>query len=107
MCGMRQLFSQGDLRALSSILAVALFLANAPMSVGVVIIGGPSHPEFTVDICHPIQPLELEPGILLARPAPPVLESMLCDLGSLPAARSVRLVELHVAPDTPPPQLPV
>lgn len=103
---MRQLFSKSDLRALSSILAVILFLASAPLGVGIVVVAGPSHPELTVDICHPIQALDLVPALLLARPAAPVLESILRDCGSMTADTAPQLVELRIAPDTPPPKLP-
>lgn len=104
---MRHLFSKSDLRTLSSILAVVLFLAGAPLSAGVVVVGGPNHPELTADICHPIQSIALVPGTLLARPAVTVLESWLRDLGSMIADTAAQSVELRIAPDTPPPKLPV
>ncbi len=101
---MRQLFSKSDLRALSSILAVVLFLAGAPMTAGIVVVGGPLHPELTVDICHPIQALDLVPGTLLARPAAMRLGAVLRDLGSITADAAAQFPELRIAPDTPPPK---
>ena len=52
---MRGLFSKADLRALSLILAIVLFLGGAPSTAGFVIVSGPSHPELTVNICQPLQ----------------------------------------------------
>lgn len=104
---MRQFFSKRELRALSSILAVMLFLASAPLSAGIVIVAGPSHTELTVDTCHPIQTLDLVPAILLARPAAPVLESTLGDRGLTITDPAAQLIEPCIAPDTPPPKRPV
>jgi hypothetical protein len=106
MGGMRQLFPKRDLRAVSSILVVVLLLASAPLTVGVVVVSGPVHPELTVDVCHPIQALDLVPGILLARPAMMVRDSVLRYLGAISAETAAQLVELCIAPDTPPPKLP-
>jgi len=104
---MRQLFSKRELRALSSVLAVMLFLASAPLTAGIVIVAGPDHVELTINTCHPIQALDLVPAILLARPAAPVHESMLSDRGSTIADPAAQLIELRIAPETPPPELPV
>jgi len=103
---MRRIFPNRDLRFLSAALAVVLFMASAPLTAGVIVVSGPSHPELTVDICHPVQALDLVPGILLARPAAAILESVLCNLGSITADAAPRSIELWIAPDTPPPKLP-
>ena len=103
---MRRIFSRTDLQALSSILAVVLFLASVPIGAGVIVVTGPSHPEFTVDICHPLQVFDRAPGTPLARPAAAVPETVLCDLGSITADAAPRSIELRIAPDTPPTKLP-
>jgi len=101
---MRLLFSKADLRAFSSILAAVILLTSAPVTIGVVIESGPSHPEFTVNICQPIQALDRTSNTLLARPGALEPSFVLSPLSSLEPTPSTRLVERTVAPDTPPPK---
>jgi len=101
---MRQLFSKADLRALSSILAVVILLGSAPLTAGIVIRSGPSQPEITANICHPLQTFDSVTNTLLARTAAATPESVLRDLGTITANVAVQLIEYRVAPDTPPPK---
>jgi hypothetical protein len=101
---MRGLFSKADLRALSLILAIVLFLGSAPSTAGFVIVSGPSHPELTVNICQPLQMFDQISNILLARPATVLPEFALFDLGSTTVTKSVQSIDFKVAPDTPPPE---
>src|SRR5271167_3467944 len=102
---MRRLFSKAYLRALSSILALVVLLGSSPLTTGVIILSGPIQPEITMNICHPIQTLDLVSSILLARPAAAKPESLLCDFGSAIAMAAPRLIENRGQPDTPPPKL--
>jgi hypothetical protein len=101
---MRQLFSNADLRHLSFVVAIVLLLASVPSAAGFVVVFGPSQPEFTVNICQPIQMFDRVSNTLLARPATVLPEFVLCDLGSTAVREAVRLVDCRVAPDTPPPK---
>jgi hypothetical protein len=101
---MRRIFSNRDLRVLSTVLAVVLFIASAPLTAGVIIVNGPSHPELSVDICHPVQSADIIPGVLLARPAPALLDSLLLDFGSSADNPAAPPIDLRIAPDTPPPK---
>ena len=101
---MRGLFSKADLRALSLILAIVLFLGGARSTAGFVIVSGPSHPELTVNICQPLQMFDQISNILLARPATVLPEFALFDLGSTTVTKSVQSIDFKVAPDTPPPK---
>jgi hypothetical protein len=101
---MRQLFSKSERRALSSVLAVLITLASLPLTAGVGIAFGPSQPEFTVNICQPIQMFDRVSNTQVARPAVVVREFVLCDLGSVTAAPTARIVECTATPDTPPPK---
>jgi hypothetical protein len=103
-CGMRGLFSKADLRALSLILAIVVSLGSAPSTAGFVIISGPSHAELTINICQPLQTLDRVSDMPLARPATVLPEFVLWDFGSTAVKKAVRLVDLKVAPDTPPPK---
>jgi hypothetical protein len=101
---MRQLFSKAGLRQLSFIVAITLLLAGGPSAAGFVIVSGSSQPEFTINICQPIQMFDLVSNTLLARPAAVLPEFVRRDLGSAMVRESVRLVDCRVAPDTPPPK---
>ncbi len=101
---MRQLLSKLDVRYVSLILALVVLLAGLPLTSEFVLVSGPSHPEITVNICHPIQALDLVPVTLLARPAKNIPDQVLCDLGSTSASDVPPLTEFLAPPDTPPPK---
>ena len=101
---MRRILSNRDLRLLSAAMAVMLFMAGTPLIAGVTVISGPGHPELSVDICHPLQSVDVVPGILMARPAAPLIESMLSEFGRNAGRSIAPPPELRVAPDTPPPK---
>ncbi|MFZ0889013.1 MAG: hypothetical protein WA005_11215 [Candidatus Binataceae bacterium] len=101
---MRRLFSKADLQALSSALALVLLSSSVPLTAGVVVVCGSSHPEFTVNICQPIQMFDRVSNTLLARSAVIPLQFGLFHLGSVTAKPSARIIECKIAPDTPPPR---
>lgn len=101
---MRQLFSKADVRDLSLIVAIVMLLASIPANPGLVVVSGPSRPELTVNICQPIQMLDRVSNPLLARPAMVLPEFILRHLGSTAVKKAVRLVDVKVVPDTPPPK---
>ena len=103
-CGMRQLFSKADLRDLSLIMAIVVLLASVPSSAGLVVVSGPSRPELTINICHPIQMLDRVSNTSLARPAAVLPEFIVRHLGSIAPKETVRLADCKAAPDTPPPK---
>ena len=104
---MRHLFSTTDLRDLCLIMAIVMLLGSVPATVGLVVVSGPSHPEWTINICQPLQMFDRVSNTLLARPATVLLEFALSDLGSTAVKHAVPLVDLKVAPDTPPPKRPI
>lgn len=100
-----QPFSKTEVRrTLSSALAVVLLVSCIPLTASVVIISGPSRPEFAINICQPVQAFVGESNTLLARPAASVPQFVLCFLDSLAAAPSPRVAERNEAPETPPPK---
>jgi len=105
--GMRHFFSKTDLRDLSFAVAIVMLFASVPSTAGVVVVAGPSHPELTINICQPLQMCDRVSNTLLARPATVRPEFVLRDFGSTAVKKAVRLVDFKVAPDTPPPKLPV
>jgi len=98
-----QLF-KSRVRILSSILAVSILLSSIPLTGGVIIVSGPGYPEFTINICHPIQSFDRVPDTVLARPALMVPHGMPLDHGAVAVEAPARLVERNLPPDTPPPK---
>jgi hypothetical protein len=101
---MRALFSKSDRRVLSSVLAVFITLASLPLTTGAGIAFGSSQAEFTINICQPIQMFDRVSNTQVARPATIAREFVLCDLGSVTAAPTARIIECTATPDTPPPK---
>jgi hypothetical protein len=101
---MRQLFSKAEPHTLSSVLAVVLLLSSIPLTSGVVLVSGPSQPQFTINICQPIQAFYQVPNTSLARPAVKLPQFVLSFLGSLTVKAVAVVSERNVAPDTPPPK---
>jgi hypothetical protein len=102
---MEQLSSKSERRALSWILAVVLLLASVPLCSGVVIVAGPTQPEFTLNICHPIQPFDQVTNILLARSAPISPQLAVAESGPYVDYLSLAIAGSAEAPDPPPPKL--
>ena len=88
-------------------LALVMLVTSVPSTAGLVIVSGPSHPEWTINICQPLQMFDRVSNTLLARPATVLPEFVLRDLGSTAVKKVVRLVDFRLAPDTPPPKRPI
>ena len=88
-------------------MALVMLLASVPSTAGLVIVSGPSHPEWTINICQPLQMFDRVSNTLLARPATVLPEFVLRDLGSTAVKKAVHLVDFRLAPDTPPPKRPI
>jgi len=101
---MKRLLSKANLQAFSSILAFVLLLSTIPSTSGVVMVPGPSHPEFTINICQPSQILNQPSNTILARPSVDIPQFALFSPGSRKTAPVVGVVERKVAPETPPPK---
>jgi len=99
-----RLFSKSDLRALSTILAIALLIAGAPSTAGVALFAGPNHPQLTIDLCHPVQSFDRAANILLARPAPITFEHVVGNLTTVAAEIPARIDDYISGPEPPPPK---
>jgi hypothetical protein len=101
---MRRFFSTVDLQAVSSVLAMVLLLSSIPLTSGVLIVSGPSHPVFTINICQPIQTLNHASNTIVARPLLKAPQFDLFSSGPLISMPIVRIVDYYVTPETPPPK---
>jgi hypothetical protein len=99
-----RLLSKSDLRTISSILAVVLLIASAPSTAGLALVAGPNHPELTVNVCRPIQSFDRAANILLARPAPIIIEHPIGKLVPVTAEAPVRIDDCISGPEPPPPK---
>jgi hypothetical protein len=100
---MSRLRSNTNSHALSTALAVVLLLSTIPLTTGVVIVSGPAHPAYTINICQPTQLLGQASNVL-ARPSVNAPRFVLFHQGSLKATPSEAMVERNAAPETPPPK---
>ncbi|HTQ25710.1 MAG TPA: hypothetical protein VMI09_13535 [Candidatus Binataceae bacterium] len=101
---MERVFSKAELRILSSIVALMLVLSGAPLTTGVVVVAGTSQPEFTLNICQPVQSFTCPSTIVFARSADYALPFVLLFSGSITFKPSARILERDLSPDTPPPK---
>ncbi len=101
---MRRLFSKADRRDLAALMACVLLLATIPLTSGVVIVPGPAHPEFTINICHPIHAFEAVSSNLFAPPAVAARGFVLACAGSVAPRPPARIIEHRTEPETPPPK---
>jgi hypothetical protein len=74
------LLSKSERRALSSVLALLIVLASLPLTAGVVLAVGSGQPEFTANICQPVQMFDRVSNTQVARQAAVVGEFVLRDL---------------------------
>jgi len=81
-----------------------LLLSSAPLTNGVVVAAGSSQPEFTLNICQPVQTFTCPSTIVLARPAGIALQFVLLSSGSMTFKPPARILERDLSPDTPPPK---
>jgi hypothetical protein len=101
---MKRWFSKGNVQVICSVIAVLLFLNTIPLSCGAVIVLSPTQPQFTVDICSPIQIFDQASKTLLARPATNLPQFNLFFTGPLATHSGTPVVECNMAPETPPPK---
>jgi hypothetical protein len=101
---MKSLFPKAEVQALCSALAALLLLSTIPLSYGAVIISSPSQPQFTINICSPLQSIDHAPQTLLARPATDSswFEPFLT--GPVTANLVIPEVGPSIRPETPPPK---
>jgi hypothetical protein len=101
---MRQPLSKAEVGTLSSVLAFVLLLSNLSSISGIVVVPGPTQPEFTINICQPIHALDRVSNSPIARPALNAPEFVLSFLRSHRTTTAPVVSERNVAPDTPPPK---
>jgi hypothetical protein len=92
------------MRQLAAAMALVIAIASLP-SIGVIVIADRNGPSLTLDVCHPLQPLDTSSTVvLIARPAPPEINAAVISPETF--AEFVPLAKNNPAetPDPPPPK---
>jgi len=91
-------------RLVSALLALTLLLGSMPLTTGVVIVFGQSHPELAMNFCHPLESATAAAPIALARPALIPLAPALVEVERLRYSARTLLTEFSLEPENPPPE---
>ena len=89
---------------LSPLLALVILLGSLPLMTGLCIIGGPEHPQLSLDVCHPVQSFNLAGNVLIAPPASAPDEPAIVPQGYVADPPPAKLIEISLTPDLPPPK---
>jgi hypothetical protein len=93
-----------SMRQLAAAMAFVMLMASLP-SIGVIVISDRSGPSISMDICHPLQSLEMSSGtVLVARPAQPEAGAKIGSQETLAQFVPILKSKLAEAPDPPPPK---
>ena len=96
---------RSSLRQLAVAMALVMMIASLP-SIGVIVISDRSGPSISLDVCHPLQSLDVSTGTaLIARPAQPETSARI--LSHEMSAQFVPILKCRFeeSPDPPPPKL--
>jgi hypothetical protein len=96
--------SKSNTRVLSAVLVVTILLGSIPFTAGFTIGAGTTQPTFSVNICQPLPLAAGVPRNPVARPAATPLQLLLPKHGIISAAAQKTVVDLRIAPESPPPE---
>ena len=102
---MRGFLSKTELRALSLILALSVLTGSIPLTASVIVVPGPTHPTFTINLCQPFQTACGVSGNPIARPAAGSPQLFLHGDGRVSIQAIKFSPDLVIAPASPPPKL--
>lgn len=91
-------------RIVSALFALILLLGSAPLTTGLFVVIGPSHPELAMNFCHPLESATASAPILLARPASAAMRPALVEFERMRPDAETPLTEFSLEPESPPPE---
>jgi hypothetical protein len=94
-------------RGLSALLALSILLGSFSIGTGLCIVAGPHHPEVALDMCHPLQGVNVVSTPLIVPPASSFQSPVFYAQGTIPEGVKSKIVRLSFAPDPPPPKAPI
>ena len=100
-------FPKYDVRVLSIVVSFCILLGSIPLSSGVVIASHAKQPTVTLNVCERLQAALSVLGIPIARPATSSPHLILLEHGKVPPSLPKPLIDLSIAPESPPPKAPV
>lgn len=93
------------LRQLAAAMALVMAIASLP-SIGVIVISDRLGPSISLDICHPLQSLDVSTGtVLIARPARPEFAERFFSAETFAQFVPILKSKFAESPDPPPPKL--
>ena len=96
---------RSSLRQLAAAMALVMAIASLP-SIGVIVISDRSGPSISLDVCHPLQSLDVLSGtVLIARPARPELGERIYSAETFAQFVPILKSKFAESPDPPPPKL--
>jgi hypothetical protein len=94
-----------SLRQLAAAMALVMMVASLP-SIGVIVISDHSGPSLSLDVCHPLQSLDVSTGtVLIARPARPEFGERIFSAETFAQFVPILKTKFAESPDPPPPKL--
>src|SRR5208282_6199897 len=101
---MRLLLTRFNLPSLSLLLAFCALIGSFSVTTGLRVVPGPDRPEISLDVCHPLQTLNLAATTLIAPPASGPTTPVLYEQGVIAQGPAAKTIDRIFAPDPPPPQ---
>lgn len=93
-----------DLRSISTALALCMLLSGFSIVNGLCVMPGPDHPQLRLNICDPVQTLNLAATVTIARSASSLRERAPCTRDAITPQPRIKIKSLNFAPDPPPPK---
>ena len=87
-----------------AVLALLLLIGSMPLTTGVSVGAGPSHPELAMNFCHPLERAATSGSLLIARPALAAIRPILVELERLQRQARAPISEFSLEPESPPPK---
>jgi hypothetical protein len=97
-------FSKYEARVLSAVVSLCILVGSIPVNSQIVIASQPKEPTITINICQPLQPALSVSPFPIARLATSPPTVALLEREQLPADVTEPLIDLCIAPESPPPK---
>jgi hypothetical protein len=101
---MRLVLTWCKLPGVSLLLAACVLIGSFSVTTGLRIVPGPDRPEISLDVCHPLQTLNLAAATLIAPPASGPATPVLYEQGVIAQGPAAKTIDRSFAPVPPPPR---
>jgi hypothetical protein len=101
---MRLVLTRCKSPGVSLLLAACVLIGSLSVTTGLRIVPGPDRPEISLDVCHPLQTLNVAAATLIAPPASAPATPVLYEQGVIAQGPAAKTVARSFPPDPPPPK---